>query len=72
MKPGMESNMSSPVVIGIDIGKEVFHKLIRGLYDDWCCLDERIEAVTGEIELLSRSEAKCRQLMSVPGIGPPR
>src|SRR5262249_45891823 len=25
MKPGMESNMSSPVVIGIDIGKEVFH-----------------------------------------------
>src|SRR5262249_44389161 len=25
MKPGMESNMSAPVVIGIDIGKEVFH-----------------------------------------------
>ena len=25
MKPGIESNMSSPVVIGIDIGKEVFH-----------------------------------------------
>src|SRR6516162_4532146 len=25
MKPGMEANMSSPVVIGIDIGKEVFH-----------------------------------------------
>src|SRR6516162_1936894 len=31
-------------------------KLIRGLYDDWCCLDERIETVTGEIEILSRSE----------------
>src|SRR5215510_1371033 len=45
-------------------------KLIRGLYDDWCCLDERIETVTGEIEILSRSEAKCRQLMSVPGVGP--
>src|SRR5246127_2212871 len=45
-------------------------KLIRGLYDDWCCLDERIETVTSEIEILSRSEAKCRQLMSVPGIGP--
>src|SRR5262249_47873847 len=27
------------------------------------CLDERIETVTGEIEILSRSEAKCRQLM---------
>jgi transposase len=26
--------------------------------------------VTGEIEILSRSEAKCRKLMSVPGIGP--
>ena len=45
-------------------------KLIRGLYDDWCCLDERIETVTGEIEILSRAEAKCRQLMSVPGVGP--
>ena len=42
-------------------------KLIRGLDDDGCCLDERIETVTGEIEVLSRSEAKCRQLMSVPG-----
>jgi transposase len=45
-------------------------KLIRDLYEDWCCLDERIESVTGEIEILSRSEAKCRQLMSVPGVGP--
>ena len=42
-------------------------KLIRGLYEDWCCLDEPIETVTGEIEALSRSEAKCRQLMSIPG-----
>ena len=45
-------------------------KLIRGLYEDWCCLDERIETVTGEIEALSRTEAKCRQLMSIPGVGP--
>ena len=45
-------------------------RLIRGLYEDWCCLDERIETVTGEIEALSWAEAKCRQLMSVPGIGP--
>jgi len=44
--------------------------LILGLYQDWCCLDERIEAVTGEIEDLSRAEATCQQLMSVPGIGP--
>lgn len=45
-------------------------KLIRGLYEDWCCLDERIETVTAEIEELSRTESKCRRLMSVPGIGP--
>ena len=25
MKPGMESNTSSPVVVGVDIGKNVFH-----------------------------------------------
>src|SRR5215475_6658757 len=45
-------------------------KLILGLYEDWCGLDERIETVTGEIEELSRVEAKCQRLMSVPGIGP--
>jgi transposase len=45
-------------------------RLIRGLYEDWCYLDERIETITGEIEALSRTEAKCRQLMSIPGVGP--
>jgi transposase len=45
-------------------------KLILGLYEDWCHLDERIETVTGEIEELSRAEAKCQRLMSVPGVGP--
>jgi transposase len=45
-------------------------KLIRGLYEDWCCLDERIETVTAEIEQLSRIEPKCQRLMSVPEIGP--
>jgi len=45
-------------------------KLILGLYGDWCGLDERIEAVASEIEELSRVEATCQRLMSVPGIGP--
>ena len=44
-------------------------KLIGGLYEDWCGLDERIETVTGEIEELGKAEAKCRRLRSVPGIG---
>jgi transposase len=45
-------------------------KLIGGLYEDWCGLDERIETVTGEIEELGQAEAKCRQLRSIPGVGP--
>mgnify|MGYP001815479927 CR=1 FL=1 len=44
--------------------------LIIGLYEDWLWLDERIETVTGEIEQISRREANCRRLMSVPGVGP--
>jgi transposase len=44
--------------------------LIVGLYEDWLWLDKRIETITGEVEELSRNEANCRRLMSVPGIGP--
>src|SRR5499427_2453324 len=44
-------------------------RLILGLYEDWCQLDKRIETVTSAIEALSRTEAKCRQLMSIPGVG---
>src|SRR6476659_5986314 len=35
-------------------------RLILDLYKDWCHLDERIDTVTGEIEELSRVEAKCQ------------
>jgi transposase len=44
--------------------------LIVGLYQDWLWLDERIESITGEIEMISKAEANCQRLMSVPGIGP--
>ncbi len=44
--------------------------IIVGLYEDWLWLDERIESTTGEIELISKCEANCQRLMSVPGIGP--
>jgi transposase len=44
--------------------------LIVGLCEDWLRLDERIETVTGEIEMISKSEANCQRLMTVPGIGP--
>lgn len=45
-------------------------QLIIGLYEDWLWLDERIETISGEIEEISRNEANCRRLMSVPGVGP--
>jgi transposase len=44
--------------------------LIVGLNGDWQELDERIETITGEIEMISKSEENCQRLMSVPGIGP--
>ena len=34
MKSRMESKMSSPVVIGVDIGKEVFHHHLVGFAAD--------------------------------------
>ena len=44
--------------------------LIVGLNADWQELDERIGTITGEIEMISKSEENCQRLMSVPGIGP--
>ncbi len=44
--------------------------IIVGLYEDWLWLDERIESTSNEIERISRGEANCQRLMSVPGIGP--
>ena len=40
-----------------------------GTATDWSHLDERIENVTDEIEALSRGDASCQQLMTVPGVG---
>ncbi len=44
--------------------------LLAGLYEDWHCLDRRIDAVSDEIEAISKQDEDCRRLMSVPGIGP--
>ena len=45
-------------------------RIIEELGGDWRRLDERIENVTEEIEELARGTEGCRQLMTVPGIGP--
>jgi transposase len=44
--------------------------LIGELIQDWRRLDERIAAVSREIEALAKQDASCQRLMSVPGIGP--
>jgi transposase len=45
-------------------------RVIADLAGDWRRLDERIEALSAEIEAIARGDAGCERLMSVPGIGP--
>jgi transposase len=44
--------------------------IIIGLYEDWLWMDKRIESVTSEIELISKREGNCQNLMTIPGVGP--
>jgi transposase len=44
--------------------------LVADLAQDWRRLDERIAAVSAEIEALAQQDDSSRRLMSVPGIGP--
>jgi transposase len=45
-------------------------RLIAELDEDWRRLDERLEALSAEIESLSENDAACQRVMTVPGIGP--
>jgi len=45
-------------------------RLIAELDEDWRRLDERLAALSAEIESLSENDAACQRLMTVPGIGP--
>jgi len=45
-------------------------RLIVDLAEDWRRLDERIAAVSAEIEALAAQDEHCQRLMSVPGVGP--
>ena len=44
--------------------------VLTGLRDDWHWLDQRIDQLSDEIEEVSRSEASCARIMSIPGVGP--
>jgi hypothetical protein len=54
----------------IDVLSPRMIRIVEDLSGDWRRLDERIEQVTEEIEVLARESESCRQLMTVPGIGP--
>jgi transposase len=45
-------------------------RILEDLAQDWRHLDDRIEAVSGEIDALSKNTELCRHLMTIPGIGP--
>ena len=45
-------------------------RLIADLTEDWRRLDERIAAVSAEIEALAEQDGSCQRLMTVPGVGP--
>jgi transposase len=57
---GRETSLLSPRMV----------RMIADLSADWRHLDERLEAVTSEIEALAMADEACRRLMTVPGIGP--
>ena len=44
--------------------------ILMGLYGDWLWVDERIQAISSEIEEISRSEENSANVMTIPGIGP--
>ena len=44
--------------------------LITELVQDWRRLDERVAAVSAEIESLAEQDEACQRAMTVPGIGP--
>ena len=54
----------------IDVLSPRMIRIIEDLIGEWRRLDERIDHVTTEIEALAQSNEGCRQLMTVPGIGP--
>jgi transposase len=45
-------------------------EIIRGLAEDWRYLDERINKLSSEIKVIARTNADCKHLMTVPGVGP--
>lgn len=73
VRPGLRALKNSFLAILDERSDEIsprMETILIGLYEDWLWLDERIETVSAEIARISAQEANCRNLMTIPGIGP--
>jgi transposase len=66
LRAGLPGILATPA----DVLSPRMARIIEDLANDWRRLDERIEALSAEIEVLAREDASCERVMSVPGIGP--
>src|SRR5258707_2080329 len=66
LRKALPAILSSPTDV---LSPRMVH-LIIDLSEDWRRLDERIQAVSTEIETLAENDGSCQRLMTVPGVGP--
>ena len=61
-----------PIILGTreDVLSLRMIHMIEDLAVDWRRLDERIEALSDQIEALAKQDSTCKRAMTVPGIGP--
>jgi transposase len=61
-----------PEILGkrTDVLSDRMVHLIENLAADWRRLDERIQGLSGEIEIVASQDLGCKRLMTVLGIGP--
>jgi len=45
-------------------------EIIADLREEWLRCDDRVDYYTSRIEKIARSDARCKRLMTIPGVGP--
>jgi transposase len=66
----LRTELSTVLATRSDVLSARMLHVIEDLAQDWRRLDERIEALSSEIEELAQEDAGAARLMSVPGVGP--
>ena len=59
-----------PLLLTEDRWARCFRQLVEAQQAEWQALDQRIAAVTQQLECLSQTEPHCVRLQQIPGIGP--